>query len=435
MPYRTESFGRWRIAQTVLPDESVPFDLKVSKLPVEENQFITIDPDSPNEEIFFYTTITWTPGEAWIITVTGRGYNVNDDVQDISNQREHEENAEFKLALNHIIINNKADLDFAHFTGELRVPVFADEAARDAAIPSPTDGLIAYLNNIEDFTSFKGWFWINGLWGWSSATYYQDSTTDGSLGWVVDGLNTVFTTSNQPASASAVTVTYNWIVQEEGWTEDYTIAGQTITFNTAPVAWKIVVIYPDSPVWGWEARTRNIADVDANNGELYRSLDDSNNLTYKDDTWDIYKIYDEATGKLNVPSATELIEWISFKANNAEVIAWVEDTKFVTSKWIKDNYVDNFISSDSISISQSSSHIFTVPANCNIIIAYCGSANNYRGDHFLTKNWRTSVPTVWVGWWIGNWSLNWNTWTNQLTWSSDSSSSTYPCTLYYYVTL
>ena len=48
--------------------------------------------------------------------VTGRGYNVNNEVQDLGNQRQHDENAEYKLALNHIIINRKADLDDSKFT-------------------------------------------------------------------------------------------------------------------------------------------------------------------------------------------------------------------------------------------------------------------------------------------------------------------------------
>jgi len=55
------------------------------------------------------STTTGTAGEAGTIQITGRGYNVQNDTQDAGNQKAHDENSEFKLALNHIIINDKAD--------------------------------------------------------------------------------------------------------------------------------------------------------------------------------------------------------------------------------------------------------------------------------------------------------------------------------------
>ena len=105
----TESFGRGRIVDTILSGTAVPFALRVSKLPVSDNQYLTINPDSDSEEIFYYTTTTGTAGEAGTIQITGRGYNVQNDTQDAGNQKAHDENSEFKLALNHIIINDKAD--------------------------------------------------------------------------------------------------------------------------------------------------------------------------------------------------------------------------------------------------------------------------------------------------------------------------------------
>lgn len=105
----TESFGRGRIAESILDDTSVPFTLKVSKIPIEENQYITIDPDTNNEEILFYTTKAWTIGEAGTINITWRGFNAADSNVNVLNQREHDENSEYKLALNHIIINDKVD--------------------------------------------------------------------------------------------------------------------------------------------------------------------------------------------------------------------------------------------------------------------------------------------------------------------------------------
>jgi len=94
---------------TITSTEAVPFALRVSKLPVNDDQFLTINPDTDNEEIFFYTTTTGTAGEAGTIQITGRGYNVENETQDSGNQNAHDENSEFKLALNHIIINRKAD--------------------------------------------------------------------------------------------------------------------------------------------------------------------------------------------------------------------------------------------------------------------------------------------------------------------------------------
>lgn len=106
----TESFWRGRIIDTILSTTAVPFSLRVSKLPVSGNQFLTINPDTNEEEILFYTTTTWTAGEAGSIQITGRGYNVADAVQNTGNNKEHDENSEFKLALNHIIINQKVDM-------------------------------------------------------------------------------------------------------------------------------------------------------------------------------------------------------------------------------------------------------------------------------------------------------------------------------------
>lgn len=106
----TESFGRGRIAESILDTTAVPFTLKISKVPVTDNQFITINPDTTREEIFFYTTTTWTAWEAWTLNVTWRWYNVNNDTQASGNQNQHDENSEYKLALNHIIINDKVDM-------------------------------------------------------------------------------------------------------------------------------------------------------------------------------------------------------------------------------------------------------------------------------------------------------------------------------------
>ena len=51
--------------------------------------------------------------------------------------------------------------------------------------------------------------------------------------------------------------------------------------NVAPTSGKLVAFYPDSPVGSGNAKTRATSDANADNGELYRSTDDNQNLYYK----------------------------------------------------------------------------------------------------------------------------------------------------------
>jgi len=340
----TESFLRWKIAQTITSTESVPFNKKVSKVPVLTSGFITISPDTENEEIFLYSGVSWTPWKAWTITITWRGYNKENDTQDSGNQKPHTINAVFKWALNHIIINEKADLSDAKFTWELRVPVFANATARDVAITSPEDWLLAYLNDIEDFTSYKNWLWINWLgWSWS-AIYYHESS-DSTLTWVVNWVNVDYVLSNSPASPSAVTVLYNGNVQE--YLVDYTIIATTITFTTAPTSWKVSALYPDTPVGSGNAKTRATTSADASNGEIFRDTADSDNLYYKDNAWTLTQIYDEVTNKIPIwatdldPStdfqASTTTPWFVELATNAEVVTGTDTSRYITPKQLKDN--------------------------------------------------------------------------------------------------
>jgi hypothetical protein len=57
----TESFLRGRIGQAILSSDTPPFSLRVSSVPKNTNQYITINPDTENEEIFYYTTVSGTP--------------------------------------------------------------------------------------------------------------------------------------------------------------------------------------------------------------------------------------------------------------------------------------------------------------------------------------------------------------------------------------
>lgn len=74
-------------------------------------------------------------------------------------------------------------------------------------------------------------------------------------------------------------VIFNGVVMEKD--QDYTLVGKNITFATAPVTGKIVVLYPDFAAGFTTVTTRATTDADANNGELYRSTDHAQALYYK----------------------------------------------------------------------------------------------------------------------------------------------------------
>ena len=159
--------------QTITSSQTVPFDLSVSVVPENENQYITISPDTENEEIFYYTTKTWTTWSAWVLTITWRWYSKVDDSTSVWNQKEHTINNIYKWALNHIIINDKSSLEWDNtyswsntFNWDVylwkwfRVPEFDDATERDAAIPSPEDGMLCYLQDVEDYYSYKNGIWV-----------------------------------------------------------------------------------------------------------------------------------------------------------------------------------------------------------------------------------------------------------------------------------
>ena len=234
-----------------------------------------------------------------------------------------------------------------------RVPEFANETARDTAITSPSDWMLCYLQDVEDYYSFKNWIWVKGLWGsgWS-VTWYQDSTADWSITWTINWVNDTFELSNTPAQPQAVILAYNW--QALDYWDDYTISGKTITMILIPVSGRLTAYYPDTPVWTWSADTRVTSNSDAHNWELYRSTDDSNNLYYKDDTWTTTRIYKESSNKIdwanvdytwvdltwNVSQATESLAWKIEIATTSEATTWTNDTLAMTPLKTKDSIKD-----------------------------------------------------------------------------------------------
>jgi len=106
-----ESFLRGKIANNIAKISSVPFDLEVSKWPYLTKWFITISPDTENEEIFYYDWRSWVIDWIATLTITKRWYHYSDNTYSVDYQREHTINDIYKWALNHVIINGKAELD------------------------------------------------------------------------------------------------------------------------------------------------------------------------------------------------------------------------------------------------------------------------------------------------------------------------------------
>lgn len=58
-------------------------------------------------------------------------------------------------------VNSKADLDSPSFTTDIQVPVYADATARDAGIPSPSNGMIVYNTADGLFQAYQGGSWMD----------------------------------------------------------------------------------------------------------------------------------------------------------------------------------------------------------------------------------------------------------------------------------
>lgn len=85
-------------------------------------------------------------------------------------------------------------------TVDQTVMVFADAAARDLAIPTPTEGMVVYLKSDDSLSNFTGASYVPlGL----TATLVTDATTTRTLTSSDAGKTILFT------SASATTITVN----------------------------------------------------------------------------------------------------------------------------------------------------------------------------------------------------------------------------------
>lgn len=107
--YPAESFYRGTIRQSIANNTSVPFTLKVSKIPTLTSWLLTISPNTANEEIIEYSGVDWTAltitvVKRWIspsaqaLTVNGTDYNNS------SFMRNHSQNDSIRWDVNHIHI-------------------------------------------------------------------------------------------------------------------------------------------------------------------------------------------------------------------------------------------------------------------------------------------------------------------------------------------
>ena len=107
--YPAESFYRGTIRQSIANNTSVPFTLKVSKIPTLTSWLLTISPNTSNEEIIEYSGVD---GTALTITVIKRGINPSTqtltvdwtDYNNVTYQKAHSQNDTIRGDVNHLHI-------------------------------------------------------------------------------------------------------------------------------------------------------------------------------------------------------------------------------------------------------------------------------------------------------------------------------------------
>ena len=74
----------------------------------------------------------------------------------------------------------------------------------------------------------------------SGTPNFADGETPSGL---INGINTTFTLANAPSPALSLILSLNGMVQQQGAGDDYTLAGNTITFLVAPVTGPLIAWY------------------------------------------------------------------------------------------------------------------------------------------------------------------------------------------------
>lgn len=151
--YPIESFYRAIIRESV-PDTNVPLDMKVDKLPTLTSGLLTLSPNTANEEIVYYdsinsTNLTIHVAYRWVNPTSNDLTTGGVDYSNPSYIFTHSVNDAVRGDINNIHINSiPANITYTDLTASTitatkynKFAVYASTAARDAAIPSPTNGL------------------------------------------------------------------------------------------------------------------------------------------------------------------------------------------------------------------------------------------------------------------------------------------------------
>ncbi len=167
--YNIESFYRAVLSSNSgLAKAITGSTINVSKVPTLTSGFLTLSPDTPNEEIVFYNGID---AVAKTITLTMRG--INPASTSLTTPWADYNNATFAFVHNPLAIVS-ADINNLHinqnpdFSLGIKVPLYANAAARDVAIPTPTNGMEVYLVAEGKFTDYTAGTWTDRASGTTS---------------------------------------------------------------------------------------------------------------------------------------------------------------------------------------------------------------------------------------------------------------------------
>jgi len=90
------------------------------------------------------------------------------------------------------------------------IQTFADAAARTAAIPTPTEGIVSYLNDANILSIYDGSAWKTSLAPTGSIIQVVTATTSTNTSTTTTGVNTALSVSITPKSASNRILVTSW---------------------------------------------------------------------------------------------------------------------------------------------------------------------------------------------------------------------------------
>lgn len=179
--YPTEAFYRAITLQSISQTQTCPFDIQISELPLNSTGLVTIDPNTENEEMLYYSAKNSTTMK---LTISKRGIKPNaldlttngTDYNNLTYQFQHGTSSVIRGDVNNIHLNQILDpTGNTSFTGNntfsgtntftnatvtniLGIPTFASTAARDTAIPSPTGKEICIVTG-TGYQYYSGGTW------------------------------------------------------------------------------------------------------------------------------------------------------------------------------------------------------------------------------------------------------------------------------------